>query len=626
MFVKALPIWLETQREDSYVEFIDSFRVQENERVILRISCDSVFCAKLNGEIVAFSACSDYPDKKRYDEFDLTKCCQAENRLEILVWYMGVGNFSYAAGEAFVAYEIEQEGKILAYSHENTLSKLNERYDNGRKQIYTDMMGYTFCYDNAKAEREPYRKSTVKKLNTQFSLRNIGAMRMLDRREVKITPNAEGYLVDLGEETVGFLELDFKDEISQPIRIGFAERLTEGKVKYDLSLPNSISTYKFCADFISRAGENTYINGVRRFAGRYLQLFCQKTMTVNFVGLRGVERAEQAKEKHIKDKTLQKIYDISVNTLKLCMHEHYEDCPWREQALYALDAKNQMLCGYKIFENTQFQRENLLLISQGLMDDGLLSLCFPMDINMEIHYPIPVYSLVFPLQVRDYIQHTQDMSILSEVKDCIYTVMQTFANKIEENGLIADFGDGYWNFYDWSINYLLGSDTAKKRYNLLLNCFYVYACEACNELYGMQIDTKPLKKAIVEHFYNPEKNMFRVNVGEETYSCFGNSMAVLIGLGNADLLEKLKDGDGQIEITLPTTSFYYDALLTAGDTYKAFIIQDIKKKYQPMLDFGATTFWEIANLDQLGETGSMCHGWSALPAYYFWIIDIDKYM
>ncbi len=42
---------------------------------------------------------------------------------------------------------------------------------------------------------------------------------------------------------------------------------------------------------------------------------------------------------------LQKIYDVSIYTLKCCMHEHYEDCPWREQALYTMDSRNQMLCG-----------------------------------------------------------------------------------------------------------------------------------------------------------------------------------------------------------------------------------------------------------------------------------------
>ena len=31
------------------------------------------------------------------------------------------------------------------------------------------------------------------------------------------------------------------------------------------------------------------------------------------------------------------IWRTSARTLRLCMYEHYEDCPWREQAMYAND-------------------------------------------------------------------------------------------------------------------------------------------------------------------------------------------------------------------------------------------------------------------------------------------------
>lgn len=36
------------------------------------------------------------------------------------------------------------------------------------------------------------------------------------------------------------------------------------------------------------------------------------------------------------------------------MHEHYEDYPWREQALYAFDSRNQALYGYYAFGNYDF--------------------------------------------------------------------------------------------------------------------------------------------------------------------------------------------------------------------------------------------------------------------------------
>lgn len=64
-------------------------------------------------------------------------------------------------------------------------------------------------------------------------------------------------------------------------------------------------------------------------------------------------------------------------------------------------------------------------------------------------------------------------------------------------------------------------------------------------------------------------------------------------------------------------TFYYDALLTCGEAYKGFILQDIKEKYGYMLEQGATTFWETAKgWQDFDGAGSLCHGWSAIPAYY----------
>ena len=37
-----------------------------------------------------------------------------------------------------------------------------------------------------------------------------------------------------------------------------------------------------------------------------------------------------------------------------------------------------------------------------------------------------------------------------------------------------------------------------------------------------------------------------------------------------------------------------------------------------MLDKGATTFWETEKGEaDFGGAGSLCHGWSAIPIYYF---------
>ena len=62
------------------------------------------------------------------------------------------------------------------------------------------------------------------------------------------------------------------------------------------------------------------------------------------------------------DRLMNKIYDVSKRTLHLCMHEHYEDCPQREQALYGMDSRNQMLCGYYAFGETKMPRASIELL------------------------------------------------------------------------------------------------------------------------------------------------------------------------------------------------------------------------------------------------------------------------
>ena len=72
-----------------------------------------------------------------------------------------------------------------------------------------------------------------------------------------------------------------------------------------------------------------------------------------------------------------------------------------------------------------------------------------------------------------------------------------------------------------------------------------------------------------------------------------------------------------IAATLSTNGFIYDALLKTGARYKEYILNDIKNKYEKMLKSGATTFWETEKGDaDFNGVGSLCHGWSALPAYY----------
>ena len=69
----------------------------------------------------------------------------------------------------------------------------------------------------------------------------------------------------------------------------------------------------------------------------------------------------------------------------------------------------------------------------------------------------------------------------------------------------------------------------------------------------------------------------------------------------------------------------YDALLSVDESYKDYILADMTDKYSYMLEEGATTFWEtIEGWRAFGNAGSLCHGWSALPVYYFHVLGCMK--
>ena len=72
--------------------------------------------------------------------------------------------------------------------------------------------------------------------------------------------------------------------------------------------------------------------------------------------------------------------------------------------------------------------------------------------------------------------------------------------------------------------------------------------------------------------------------------------------------------------SLSTRCFMYDALIkTDRDKYRDFIIEDIRKTYAPMLETG--TAWEtVIGCEDFDGAGSLCHGWSCMPIYYYHIL------
>ncbi|MBO4594113.1 MAG: family 78 glycoside hydrolase catalytic domain [Clostridia bacterium] len=615
-------IWINKENNiNEYAEFKAYFSFEKNKTALFRISCDGIYSVRLNGRIVAFSACADYPDYKFYDEFDISKDLKEENELIISVWHIGENSFTYVKDLAGVIFEVEIDGKIVSYSNKDVYSRKMEEYDSGYLKKITYQIGYGFSYD-ADKETRLYSPSTEVEKTRDLHKRNIKGLVLGDRLPIKTIKKEKSLIIDMGKEVAGFFELDFYSADRQKILIAYGEHLKDGNVR------RIIGVRDFSVEYVAKQGRNVYLNPFRRIAGRYIEIFSESPIDIDYVGIRPVNYPIKTVEKKFKDPLCQKIYDVSVETLRLCMHEHYEDCPWREQALYNMDSRNQMLCGYYAFKggNFDYVRHNLLLISKGIRSDGLLSICFPSGLDV----PIPFFSLMYIVQVCEYVEYSKDETIIGEVGDVIKSVFNVFRGRVEENGLIKSFAYPYWNFYEWTEESAndwqierKADDESEESYDLILNCAYVYAAKYYEKLFGERVDTDKTKRAIKETFYN--NGSFRLSTKTHRSSQLGTAFAILIGLGGEELAETIIKDNKMIKATLSMKAFVYDALLTFGRKYENYILKDIKITYEKMLDAGATSFWETEKgSEDFDGAGSLCHGWSAIPVYYFNVLGVDK--
>lgn len=613
-------IWTkESANQDDYASFLVTFNCKTSE-AILNISVDSVYAVYLNDRLIRFMGCSDYPYYKFYDSIKLD-CSSNQNTLRIDVWHFGVDSQTYYSSEHGLIFEILSNNKVICSSNVNTPSRIINQFENGYKKIITRQLGLSFKYDSTKEDSEYSPSVLINKTVDEYALRNINPIMLLPRKEIEITKLEHSYLIDLKEETVGIPDLEFYSPKKQNIVVAFGEHILDGGVR------RRISTRDFSFEYVAKPGQNTFINPLRRIAGRYLEVFFEDDIQINYIGIRPVKYEHSLINKNIEDPYLSKLYSMCIHTLECCMHEHYEDCPWREQALYNLDSRNQMLCGYYAFEGYEYQRHNLLLISKDKMTNGLLSLCFPMKSD---ELSIPMFSLCYIIQLYEYVKYTDDKTILDDVKDAVYKIVNTFKSKVDSNHLIPYFSKPIWNFYEWTKGSSNGdvfdpnSPKDKSQYDLIINAMYVYVIPMFNELYNENIVIDDVKEEIYKTFFDKKSHLFRMHTNTKKCSQFGQSLVILIGLGDEVTYEKTKKCSDMIEASLSTRGFVYDALLKDGNN-KEFILQDIKNRYNNMIDEGATTVYETeGGADDFGGSGSLCHGWSALPIYYLNILGVAK--
>lgn len=623
-------IWIDNENApDTYGEFC--FTLKKGRGTYMNLSCDGDYTLFVNGEYVSSGQYGDFEHYKIYDTVSLDKyLTNEENRVCILVWHIGVASSRYRPYKAGAIFEVCNENGMVLSSDESILSRKSHAYKNGLCKQITSQLGIGYSYDFTKEDEwltcavEGFLPSHVVEKSAKLYPRPI-KKHYLDAFKA-VTQIGTSRVYDLGREYVGFLCFEIEAEEEGEINIAYGECLEGGRVK------RKLGDRDFSVDYKLKKGKNAHTSYMLRFACRYLEIDTDVKIRVLKLGI--IPQKYDVKRTSFKPSSEldAKIYDTCVNTLELCMMEHYVDCPWREQCLYAFDSRNQMLTGYYAFEggNYDYARANLLLMSKDDRCDNLLSICFPCGIDLTI----PSFSLYYVISLYEYLIHTGDKELVYTVNSKVKGLLDVFCANIEGSLQMNFEGAQYWNFFDWS-DRLDGAifSSEKKKIDIMLSLLTVIALKAYKEIckisemeFSYQIVINELSQSFKEKLYDEKSGLVLLN-GKALE--LPNALLVLSGILTKDEEQKICKAimSGKLgECSLSMKCFVYDALIKSGEGAKEYILSKIRENYERMIETG--TVWEtLKGTHEFDNAGSLCHGWSAVPVYYynlFYNIDRNK--
>ncbi len=707
--------------ENCYCEFKDDFTLGGYpENVLLRISADTRYAVWINGRFAGFGQYPDYAEFKTYETIDITGLTvPGDNNIHIAVYYQGTDTSTYRRGQAGVLFDIIADDAAVAMSGASTRSRVIPGFRCGPMELISPQLGYSFEYDSREAAdgakwlgsrivngprnlyarpvpRLELKKRAAAKITAQgfFMLHpayreactaeimqraflssaemqdiSVSAPALLSPAEpfvccadpaspVHLGENGIYLLIDLGREEAGLFNIDIEAAEGTVIYIGYGEHVC------DLRVRTRIGPRAFAAKYTCRRGRNKFTHFFTRFGCRYIMLYVQAfSFTLNYAGIMPCEYPFKAKGSFkCSDSLHNRIYDVCLRTLKLSAHDHYEDCPWREQALYSMDSRNQMLCGYYAFGEYDMPRESLRLLALGLRDDGLLELCAPARCGTVI----PSFSLIWIIELYEYVLYSGDADFAREMWQYAEAIIMTFWRSAKGGDLpVAAEGRPYWNFYEWSHGLSDGypqhlRDKNEKNYDAPLCALYIAALDRAMKLAKLLYARYPSaqgsssadysgKISWCEMLYSAARSVFHETFWDDTvraycsYTVNGekvhfaeltNALALYANAVPDAYVQRIADilsGNGEcvphlVPVTLSHSIFKYEALLSVGDRYADHVLNDIADKWGSMLYSGATSFWETQEgAEAFGNAGSLCHGWSAIPViiYYKYVLGVS---
>ncbi len=460
-----------------------------------------------------------------------------------------------------------------------------------------------------------------------------------------ITPPASGeaieLLLDFGEQVCGYLSFELESGEEGIVDLFAVEyRTPDGVIQHTDDVRNGFRYY-------SRAGLNRYLS-FRRRSGRYLYItlrgFSEPVRLRNIHWVASTYPVNEVGEFSCSSEELNRIWEISVRTVRLCMEDVYTDCPCYEQSLWTGDARNIALFSFPVFASWDLARRCIRLGGASLDRYPIVGSQIPSAWDCLI----PAWSFLWSLSVWDLYQETADRDFLREIlPQLCHNAEGGLAAIDPDTGL---FWMTAWNLFEW-----VESDIHHPRmvYNSMLlkaaldvTAQVAEVLEAPSDVERYRLASAQLTEAI-NATWSPDLQAYPDSVRRQeewipgplpanltpcsssasSYepcrdaSVHTSMLALLFGIVSPELQAQVEENilnppPHLFRVRNLFARFYlYSAYEKAGA--RSRIVKELRAEYLPMLRLGSTTTWENINGYGAFPTRSHSHAWSACAIHFF---------
>ncbi|MCC5830483.1 MAG: hypothetical protein JJU36_13640 [Phycisphaeraceae bacterium] len=344
----------------------------------------------------------------------------------------------------------------------------------------------------------------------------------------------------------------------------------------------------------------------------------------------------QAQGEHAAE--LERIFEVSHRTARLCAHETFFDCPHYEQAQFPGDSRVQAIYHYLVANDDRLARKALDDFFASRLPDGLTQCRFPSR-RLQI---LPTFSLQWVGMLADFLLYRGDPAFCRPYLPFAREVIGWFERRLRPDGLLGRIPQA--PFIDWTEGFAQGNaPQAPDGRSVMLTLILAEACRDMAFLEhhagepklasGWKRRWKARLDAVRKQGWDRRRGMFtdiacagagvdgssepRLSIHTQTHAVLADAV---IGRRASGLIRRALASS---RIT-PAGSFYFRfhiarALRRAGVGELFF---DMLPRWREVLDrTGLTTWPETDHADPRSD----CHAWSVTPAieYFQTILGIE---